>query len=73
MSVREEFWSIVCAHSSSFYLMFVFVTVMAVLNAAAVGLGEQSAGTIVVSLLVFVILGLTGFGIAIVLWVCKRR
>lgn len=73
MSTAEEFWDVVCAHASSFYLMLVAVTVMAVLNAAAMALGDQSEGAFVISLLVFAILGVTGLGLAVVLWQCKRR
>ncbi|WP_226482556.1 hypothetical protein [Natrinema amylolyticum] len=73
MNASEEFWDILCAYDSYFYLMLVVVTVMGVLNGAAMALGEQSEGAFVVSLLVFGILGLTGGGLAVVLWQCNRR
>lgn len=72
MSTREEFWDTMCAHASSFYLMLVAVTVMGALNLAAMVLGDQSDGTFVISIVVFAILGITGFGLATVLWQCKR-
>ncbi|MDF9747543.1 hypothetical protein [Natrinema salsiterrestre] len=72
MSTRDEFWDVVCARASSFYFMLVAVTVMGVLNLAAMVLGNQSTGAFVVSTVVFAILGVTGLGLALVLWQCKR-
>lgn len=73
MSTAEEFWDIVCDFAPYFYVMLVVVTVMAVLNLAAMLVGDQSEGAFAVSMLVFAILGVTGAGLAIVLWQCKRR
>lgn len=73
MSAREEFWDLVCDYAPYFYVMLVAVTVMGVLNLAAMVLGDQSEGAFVVSLLVFAVLGVTGVGLAGVLWRCDRR
>ncbi|MFP8952460.1 hypothetical protein ACLI4Z_05720 [Natrialbaceae archaeon A-arb3/5] len=73
MSARAEFWEIICSHAPYFYVMLVVVTAMAVLNLFVMILGTQSAGTFAVSLLVFAILGITGLGLAAVLWQCSRR
>jgi uncharacterized membrane protein YuzA (DUF378 family) len=52
--------------------MLVAVTVMGALNLVAMVLGDQSEGAFVISTVVFAILGVTGFGLALVLWQCKR-
>ncbi|SEQ91362.1 hypothetical protein [Natrinema salaciae] len=72
MSAYEEFWTIVCDHAAIFYLMLVAVTVMGVLNLAAMVLGDQSEGAFVVSVMVFAILGVTWVGLAVVLRHCNR-
>lgn len=73
MSAREEFWDIMCDYAPYFYVMLVVVTVMAVLNLAAMALGDQSEGAFLVSLLVFAVLGVTGIGLGGVLWQCNRH
>lgn len=73
MSTSDEFWAVLSDYTSYFSLLLVAVTVMAVLNLAAMALGEQSDGAFVISLLVFGLLGLTGLGLVVVLWQCKRR
>lgn len=73
MNTSEEFWAVLSDYTSYFSLMLVAVTVMFVLNLAAMTLGDQSEGAFVVSLVVFALLGLTGAGLVAVLWQCKRR
>lgn len=72
MSMREEFWRLVCTQSPILYVMLVFVTTLAVMNAIAMSLAEQSEGAFTVSLMVFGFLGVTGGGIAFLLWRCNR-
>lgn len=73
MSTREEFWRYVCSNAHYLYIMLVFVLVMAVMNALAMAIAEQSEGPFIVSLMVFAILGVTGTGIGAVLWRCNQR
>ncbi|WP_143825089.1 hypothetical protein [Natrinema ejinorense] len=73
MNTYDGFWDVMSAYAPYFYLMLVIVTLMAVLNAVAMVLGDQSEGAFAISMVVFGILGLTGLGLAIVLWQCKRR
>jgi len=72
MSTLEEFWRLVCAQSPLLYVMLVFVTTLAVMNAIAMSLAEQSEGAFAISITVFAILGTTGGGIGFLLWRCNQ-
>lgn len=73
MSTREEFWRIVCSYAPFFYVMFVLVTVMAVMNVFTMVIADQPADAFVVSLVVFVLLGITWLGTGYVLLRCKQH
>lgn len=72
MSARKAFWRTICAQSPLLYVMLVLVTTLAVMNAIAMLLARQSAGAFAVSIMVFAILGVTGGGIAVLLWRCNQ-
>lgn len=66
------FWAIICRYSEYFYMLLMLLTVFAVLNAIGMLLAEQSTGAFVIAVLVFVILGVTGLGVALVLYQCNK-
>lgn len=72
MSIGEEFWEVICPQSQYLYLLLVFVTVLGVLNLIAVLLPGQTQGAFIVSLMVFVILAITGCVAGFILWRCDR-
>lgn len=67
-----QFWYNVCRYSEQYYLLLNLLTVFAVLNAIAMLIGPQSTGAFVISVLVFVILGITGLSVGIVLYQCNK-
>lgn len=72
MSVREEFWTIVCRYSQLYFLLLALVTVLFVLDLFVLLLGPPRDGSYVVAVLVLAILGTTMLGIGAVLWQCQR-
>lgn len=72
MSVREEFFRVVCAQAPLLYVMLVLVTTLAVMNGIAMALAQQSEGAFAISITVFAILGVTGGGIGFLLWRCDQ-
>lgn len=73
MNRTERFLSIVCRHAPLYYVLLLLLTVLAVLNAIVMLVGDQSTGAFVVSVMVFTILGVTGGGVAVLLWICNRQ
>jgi|GEM_PF-2863542 len=67
-----RFWFNVCQYSEYYFMLLIMLTVFAVLNTIAMLLAEQSTASFVISVMVFVILGTTGGGVALVLWQCNR-
>ncbi|WP_460923147.1 hypothetical protein [Salinarchaeum chitinilyticum] len=67
-----RFWFNVCQFSEYYFMLLIMLTVFAVLNAIAMSLAEQSTASFVISVMVFVLLGTTGAGVALVLWQCNR-
>lgn len=67
-----RFWFNVCKYSEYYYMLLILLTVFAVINAMAMLIGQQSRGAFVISVFVFVILGVTGLGIALVLLQCNK-
>lgn len=61
----------ICANAPIMYMGLVFVTALGTLNLLAMVLAEQSTGAFAVSIMVFVILGVTGSGLAFLLWRCQ--
>lgn len=66
------FWGVICRYSEYLYMMLVFITVLASLNAIAMLLAPQSEGSFVISVMVFVILGTTALGLGFVLYQCRK-
>lgn len=67
-----RFWFHVCKYSEYYFMLLIVVTVFAILNAMAMLVGRQSTGAFVISVMVFVILGITALSVALVLLQCKR-
>ncbi|AGN01124.1 hypothetical protein L593_05875 [Salinarchaeum sp. Harcht-Bsk1] len=67
-----RFWFNVCSYSEYYFMLLIAVTIMAVLNAVAMLLAEQSTASFVIATMVFVILGLTALAVGFVLWQCKQ-
>lgn len=68
----SRFWFNICKYSEYFYMLLIVLTVFALLNAFAMLIAEQSTASFVISVMVFVLLGTTALGIAIVLWQCNQ-
>lgn len=71
MSARKDLWRMICANGPIMYMGLVFVTALGTLNLLAMVLAEQSTGAFSVSIMVFVLLGVTGIGLAFLLWRCQ--
>lgn len=67
-----RFWFNVCRYSEYYFMMLIAVTMFAVLNGIAMLLAPQSTAAFVISVLVFVILGITALSIAVVLLQCRK-
>jgi len=67
-----RFWFNVCSYSEYYFMLLIVVTIMAVLNAIAMLLAEQSTASFVISVMVFVLLGTTALAVGFVLWQCKQ-
>lgn len=67
-----RFWFYVCQYAEYYFMLLIVVTMMAVLNAIAMLLAPQSTGAFIISLMVFVILGVTAASMGGVLYQCRK-
>lgn len=71
-SFWPQFWFYICRYSEYYFMLLVLLTVFAVLNGMAMLIGAQGTASFVVSVMVFLLLGITAAGTGGVLYQCRK-